>query len=533
MIQGEVNKLVTYIEENLRASGTSGIFFVDSRHYRERLLSKQNHIVYGRRGAGKTSLINSITGTDSHIDISLNLEDYKDITFPNIVIYVLFETFSQLKEKIKAKARWYEFWDWKRKKQQIALEKLCKTLKDYLEQPDEEVQEINAKEAYQEEMNASATIKTLSASGKETFDKSVEVKRTLARSKIEYLKLQLTVYKKTISAISELLGNRPIFLIMDDLYFVPKDTQPELVDYFHRLTKGTSLFIKMASIKYRSKLYRRSKDSYVGVELGHDVFEVDIDYTLDDFADLQAFMRQLLNKAIEKSKAQVEIHELFAGDGFSQLCLASGGVPRDFLSLFVKLANRDSAQSIGKVQVTDVAISNIGSKYESMKRDTGNEDIILEDCLSRIKTLVYDEKRTNTFLVAKDDLETYAQGRQAIRELVDLRLIHLVEHNTSKAASDGRRYEAYILDVGLYDNPRPRIFKQIEPGQKDDKARKDALRSSPVLDFRKLLDFDQSNTDQSDRQKKDNAKPISPISTSPNLARKPSRRAYQLDLSFE
>ncbi len=56
----EVEKLVTYIEENLRASSSAGLPFVDSRHYRSRLLSKQNHIVFGRRGAGKTSLISSV-----------------------------------------------------------------------------------------------------------------------------------------------------------------------------------------------------------------------------------------------------------------------------------------------------------------------------------------------------------------------------------------------------------------------------------------------------------------------------------------
>jgi len=89
-------------------------------------------------------------------------------------------------------------------------------------------------------------------------------------------------------------------------------------------------------------------------------------------------------------------------------------------------------------------------------------------------------------LVAKDELDRDPQFRQAIRELVDLRLVHLVDHNTSRAPSDGRRYEAYLLDIGLYDNPRPRNFAQVEPGQHDDKARKDSLRASPLFDLTKL-----------------------------------------------
>jgi hypothetical protein len=60
-----------------------------------------------------------------------------------------------------------------------------------------------------------------------------------------------------------------------------------------------------------------------------------MDYTLDNFDELQNFMHQLLKNAVERSGAQLDVDDMFAGDGFAQLCLASGGVPRDFLSLFV------------------------------------------------------------------------------------------------------------------------------------------------------------------------------------------------------
>ena len=84
MNQSEITKLVTCIEENLRASPSSGLPFVDSRHSRSRLLSKQNHVVFGRRGAGKTTLVTSMKESTDHIDIYLNLEDYKP-AFPKII----------------------------------------------------------------------------------------------------------------------------------------------------------------------------------------------------------------------------------------------------------------------------------------------------------------------------------------------------------------------------------------------------------------------------------------------------------------
>jgi hypothetical protein len=487
MDQAEISKLVTFIEENLRASPSSGLPFVDSRSSRARLLSKQNHVVFGRRGSGKTTLVNSTKSSNDHLDLYLNLEDYKDITFPNIVIRILVQMFTMLGEQIKATYPWYKP-SLNSLRCQRTIRQVSTSLSAFLHEPDQETCEVSTNESYQNELSASGKFKSVSSGAKHQRGKSTQVKRNLPKDKTNYLKIELTTYKKLIVSISSLFSNKPIFLIFDDLYFVPKAVQPDLVDYFHRLTKGTALFLKIATIRHRSKLYRREGGQHVGAEANHDIFEVDMDYTLDNFDELQDFMHKLLENAIQQSNSTIALDEIFAGDGFAQLSLASGGVPRDFLSLFVTLANQAAAtgRAIGKIQVTDAAISNIGAKVESMKKDSGSEDAILEGYLSRIKHFVYDEKRTNTFLISKEDLESNNQVRQAIRELVDLRLIHLVDHNTSKAPSDGRRYEAYILDIGLYDNPRPRNFSQIEPGQRDDYSRKDALRASPVVDLKIL-----------------------------------------------
>jgi hypothetical protein len=485
MNQKEITKLVTFIEENLRASPTAGLDFVDSRSCQTRVLSKQNHVVFGRRGAGKTSLARSIGRDGGHVDIYLNLDDYKDITFPNIVIRILIELFEFLHKTIKDSRPWYQFWNLEAIKTKRKIDKAIRGLRMYLHEPDTETQQISTKESYQHGLGveASAGASSLRASGSARRDQVLETKREIERSKIEYLRLELSSYKKLISKASDVLGDRSVFLILDDFYFVPKGTQPELVDYFHRLTKGTDLFIKLATIKHRSKLYSRTDGQYVGVELGHDIFEIDMDYTLDNFDELKNFMDQLLNNAVEQSNAEAETQDVFAGAGFAQLCLASGGVPRDFLSLFVTLANRaaTTGQRIGKVQVTEAAIANVRSKSASMEQDSGDDDGELERCLQKIKKYVYDQKRTNAFLVAKSDFESNPVGRQAISELVDLRFLHLVERNTSKAPSDGKRYEAYIIDLGLYDNARPRHFRQVEPGLRDEKSRKDQLRASPVF----------------------------------------------------
>lgn len=482
MDQNEVNKLTRYIEENLRSSISSGITFVDARNFRSRIQSKQNHVVFGRRGAGKTSLVQSVRDSGAYLDIYINLEDYKDITFPNIVIYVLFELFDILNQKISSLYPFY--------KPSLTAYRVCRRiksirghLKQYLHEPDTETQNINTIESYHSKFSADVAVEPVAARVGSGRSRTREIKRTLPKAKLDFLRIELTTYKKLILEVSSLFSDKPIYLILDDFYFVSKGIQPELIDYFHRLTKGTALFIKVATIKHRSKLYRRMQENITGVELGHDILEVDMDYTLNDFDNLQLFMRQLLDEAIAGSRSQVGIDDVFSGDGFSQLCLASGGVPRDFLSLFVMLGNTIliNSQKIGKVDVTDAAIRNSATKMESMRKDSDDEVQILEGYLLKIKRFVFTTKRTNCFLVAKDELEANNQLKQAIRELVDLRLLHLIDDNTSRAPSDGRRYEAYVLDLGLYDTSRPRNFEQIDPTQRDEKSRKDTLRASPIL----------------------------------------------------
>ena len=89
MNKTELNKLINYLEENTRADKVSGIEFIDPRNFKEKVRGKQNYVVFGRRGAGKSTLLKTLNKYENSLTIYVNLEDYKDITFPNIIIKVL------------------------------------------------------------------------------------------------------------------------------------------------------------------------------------------------------------------------------------------------------------------------------------------------------------------------------------------------------------------------------------------------------------------------------------------------------------
>lgn len=484
----EIQKLINYIEENLRTSDETEVEFLDARNYKPRLTNKQNQVIFGRRGSGKSLLMKTLNGEKNHIYIKTNLEDFKDTSFPNSILHVLNQFLKGAKEKIGKNIKWYEVGDlYKLRKLKKKISVKIEHYNNQLNIPDAYDESLKSKTTKAAELNAGAAKGPMKGSGKASFTGENESQKTYLRDKLSTIKNEIPVLKELIKEISIINNSIPLFLGLDDFYFIRKLEQPFFIDFFHRLTKDTNLYIKVGTIRYRSKLYTTTEESYVGTELGHDIQEIDLDYTLDRFDLLQTFLKELLEEAIKQSKAQLKSNDLFSENGFKQLCMASGGVPRDFLSLLLKLLNGISeAHKINKIDVTDVAISNFRNKTDAFAKDSAEEKEVLEYYLAHLKDFLFNQKRTNMFLVCNPVLEDYPQISQAIKELMDLRMIHLVEPITSSAPSDGKKYSAYMIDIGLYTNSKPRNFNQIEPGASDDKARKDKIRASPKLNLTEL-----------------------------------------------
>lgn len=487
---GQLTDLITYIDENIRASSDSGIDFIDPRNYKKRLASRQNHVIYGRRGAGKTSLVSALKNeTNTIYAIRINLEDFKDISFPNVLIHVLLQVLRDLKAQIAEDIpRWRIIRAIKTRKFFETIEALIGQLEDKLKEPDTFDKSI--REKTYEESSGSVGVEVSNTGARvsgNTYDEK-EIETEISVDKLDVLRNMLPSIKEVIQKLVEVLKDKAVFIIFDDFYFLKKKEQPYFIDFFHRLAKDSPLFIKVATIKHRSKLYVNTGESYYGMEIGHDIQEIDLDYTLDRFADLMNFMKALLNEACKAVSAEIDINELMSSAGFKQLCLASGGVPRDFLSLFVKVASLKHG-SIGKVEVTNAAIASFPNKYESFKSDSAEERVVLESCLNHLKQFVIEDNRTNIVLVPNEETEEHSRVRKIIKELVDLRMLHLVDANTSSAPSDGKMYSAYMIDIGSYKNPKQRNFKQIEPGIKDEKSRKDDIRSAPRLKMKEFYEI--------------------------------------------
>ena len=481
----ELNKVLRYIEENIRVTEQATIEYLDPKGHIDRLKSKQNQIIFGRRGSGKSLLLKSIkTNSTDKVIISVNLDDFKDISFPDSIIQVLRVVIKQLESNINSSYSWWQI------KKGVELRKIKNSLKKYLRQlenrlstPDFYEESTRSKHGSKISGEASSGLNKSSAKIASELSEEIESSKTLRIDKLNILRNELTDFKELIQKTSEKL-DKDIFLILDDFYFIRKRDQPYFADFFHRISKNTRLYLKIASIKHRTSLYTQG-ETYIGMEIKHDGQSLNLDYNFENFNSLVTFMKDLLNSINKKVDVTIDYEKLFSENGFRFLCLASGGVPRDFLSLFIDLGNKiiNGQSSISKPLVIETSIENLPNKLEAFNTDSQDEREILEYYLQYIKSEIVDNRKWNSFLVSNSEVLKYPQINQAIKELVDLRLIHLANSNTSSAPSDGTRYSAYLVDVGLFPNANPRNFKQVEPGQKDEEGREDKIRSSPKINL--------------------------------------------------
>jgi len=489
----ELNKILKYIEENIRVTDQTTIEYLDPRGHIERLNSKQNHVIFGRRGSGKSLLLKSIKEkNNSAICLKANLEDFKDISFPDSIIQILRTLLEQLNNEIANKYSIWSFKKWRNgKKISKELNEIINTLTNRLQNPDDYDEAIKSKRG--SKTSGKAELKNKSATAAAAIEKTeeLEVSKSIKIDKLNILKNELPDFKDLINKASDFL-EKPLFLILDDFYFIRRTDQPYLIDFFHRLSKNTNLYLKVATIKHRSSLYLQG-ETYIGIEMNHDAQALNLDYSLENFDALLTFTKALMNHVKEKANSTLDVSELLTDNAFKFLCLASGGVPRDFFSLFIGLGNKiiDGKSSISKPDVIEIAIENLPNKLDAFKTDSAEEKEILDHYLQFITEEIINGKRTNSFLVSNTDIAKYSQINQALKELVDLRLLHIVNSNISSAPSDGKRYTAYMIDIGLYPNSRPREFKQIEPGEKDAEGREDKIRSAPKINldnYKKYID---------------------------------------------
>ena len=158
-----------------------------------------------------------------------------------------------------------------------------------------------------------------------------EVEEKYKRSKIDFLHRHILDFQRLFGDLGGLSGG-DAYLFLDDLYHIRRSDQASVLDYFHRLAKDHSLWLKVGTIRHRTRWYAHG-DPPIGMKIADDADEIDLDLTLEKYSLAKGFLTKILTNFA--TTAAVGRLDGFLTDGaLDRLVLACGGVARDFLSIF-------------------------------------------------------------------------------------------------------------------------------------------------------------------------------------------------------
>jgi hypothetical protein len=490
----ELNKL---IEENLRAGRDRPPIYVDMGNNLNRILSRQNHVVFGRRGSGKSTLLLSAKDeAEKHgvMCIYFDSELIKKNPYPDVLVSILVKIFGFLLEQLGSKEQGKShLFQRMLPRKKGRLEKQVNTAIQELEKlkTEPQIYDIAKKTTTTQEKRTGAEAQLgidrakfgakFDKSGSSTLEEAVKT----SVEKIGRLQQELEFYH---NLLAELLGelNQNMMLFLDDFYFITRQDQPHVIDYLHRLSKATNMFLKLGTIRYRTRLYILTKTGEtIGVELDNDILPIDLDYSLENLAAMSTFLDRILCMFAEKVNINMDdLDALFTEGGKKLLHIASGGVPRDFLNLFLRSQNiaiRLNLPKLEKQRVIGEAARHYLQevKMQNFSEDSIGDSISLENLLDRIRESAIEKKKKTVILVNKEECMKHQEEYDRLKQLMDFRFVHLVDSNTSASYGGRKRYEGYMLDAGLWASPRIPGLEEVDFDKRDTSGRKDELRNCP------------------------------------------------------
>ncbi|MCH8294123.1 ATP-binding protein, partial [Candidatus Poribacteria bacterium] len=248
------------------------------------------------------------------------------------------------------------------------------------------------------------------------------------------------------------------YIFLDDLHYLPSSEQPKLLDLVHGAVRDSDAWLKVAGIRHLTRWFQAKPP--LGLQTGHDADHIDLDVTLEDPLQAKNFLEQVfLHYA--KHVGISSLSSVLSRAALDRLVLASGAVPRDYLTLSARAIGqaqtREKARFVGVQDVGKSAGDTAAVKISELEEDTASTETTpnkMIEGLQRIRGFCIDEKDYTFFRIDFRDKENHPDTYGIIRELMDLRLIHLVRASLSDIHEAGRRYEVYMLDLSQFSGER-------------------------------------------------------------------------------
>ncbi len=248
-----------------------------------------------------------------------------------------------------------------------------------------------------------------------------------------------------------------LFLFIDELHYFNRTDQPALLDALHGSVRDCNAWLKIAGIRHLSRWFQPHPP--LGLQTGHDADHVDLDITLENPSKAKTFLERIL-ASYARSAGIPSLSGLIIGNALDRLVLASGAVPRDYLVLcggaIRQAQRRVKARLIGVEDINKAAGEAAKVKLTELEDDTSGttraRDLVGK--LNSVRAFCLEEKKFTFFRIEFADKETHPIEYSYIQDLMDLRLVHLIDASLSDQHAAGNRSEVYMLDLSQFSGQR-------------------------------------------------------------------------------
>lgn len=435
------------------------------------LSSKNNQIVYGRRGTGKTHALRYFQNARSlngdiaiYIDaqnLGSNGSIYNDSSLPvgerasRLLVDVCAAIHHQLREVFTESGC-----QWDLSETAPLLDQFVDGFTETRIVGKVEAEQTNKlSSTNNDSMNASVSLSATPAASSTLNvgnNRGIENGDRLKSEGVEECWIDFGYFSKAVRAIAKFVAPVRIWLLIDEWTTIPPAIQPYLADMIRRSVFSIPNFtVKIAAIEHRSSFkIDLPLEGYIGFELGADISTA---INMDDYLVIdnneerakQFFKTFVSNHAIavadelgiELGTQHKIINTAFTQENvFTEFVRASEGVPRDAMHILSLAAQRASENSISMPVVRAAAFSFFQQeKYTAIQANRDNA-VLLE----WIRDEVIGGRRTRAFLLpvsAEDPI---------VDRLFDRRALHILNRSRSAAHRPGERFIVYKLDYGLY-----------------------------------------------------------------------------------
>ena len=263
---------------------------------------------------------------------------------------------------------------------------------------------------------------------------------------IDNLKICFTTLFENIENIYK----KRVILFLDDFYQIKLDNQPRILQYFHGIykeSKKNAFCFKAVAIPDSIKI---NLDGEIIFSKKDDFPTIVLNYDLSNIENLLNKLIKILISIDSNIKlSDSDIRSLFTNGTLIYLVMASGGIPRDFMSLFSNTLIH--ARDKGNIQINKYDLYGTISDLKKEKEDDREVDlkgftnkaideaiVILENWAEKFKT--------NVILYPSD---SFKRHEKLLKALMNLRYIHIIKEHVTP---EGKNFETVgiLIDMTLY-----------------------------------------------------------------------------------